>query len=327
MANISSLVKTTNAYKIVKGDKAGGRLSHAYLFITADGEYLADYLKEFAKLVTCRETDACRICRSCRLIEKGEYADVYNFPANGESITVDDVNLLIEESYVKPVECEKKIFVINHAETMSAVVQNKLLKTLEEPPANVYILMGATGDFSILQTVKSRVKKLEINGYSDQTLYDSLIKEYTDKDKLRNAISCGDGTVGRAIALYESDKLSTITDLATDVIVNMKSSRDVLKFSDKIAASKTDLNELLSVMELLFRDMLVRTVGKEDSIKNVEASKTLKTAQGYTLGAIIYALDKINEAYKRKKFNVGDGMLTEWLLFQILEGKFKWQKS
>ncbi len=327
MANISGLVKTTGAYKIVKGDKENGRLSHAYFLLAHDGEYLTDYLKAFAKLITCKEIDACKICRSCRLIEKGGYSDVIFLPKNGETVTVDDVNFLIEESYIKPIESDKKLFVITNAQTMSAVVQNKLLKTLEEPPANVHILIGSTSEFPILQTVKSRVKRIEIGGYSDQVLYETLIKEYPDGDKLRGAIACGDGTVGMAIALYGDAKLSLITDLAVDMLVNMKSSREVLKYSNKITSAKVDLNEFLSITELLLRDMLAGFSGKADLIKNLSSYEKLKTAQGYSVGAIIYALDKITEAYKRKKFNAGDGMLLEWLLFQILEGKFKWQKS
>ena len=52
---------------------------------------------------------------------------------------------------------------------------------------------------------------------------------------------------------------------------------------------------------------------------------TEKGAKGFNSGAIIHALDKISEARKRKKFNANPQMLTEWLMLQILEGKFKWQ--
>lgn len=327
MPNIGRLVKNTGAYKIVKGDKEAGRLSHAYFLLVADGENLSDYLKVFSKLIMCEEIEPCKLCRVCRLIEKGDYPDVINFPKNGETVSVDDVSLLIEESYLKPIESPRKLFVINHGETMSAVVQNKLLKTLEEPPANVHILIGATSEFPLLQTVKSRVKKLEINGYSDVALYDALIKDYPDSERLKNAIACGDGTVGRAVALYGDEKLSDLTDLAVEVLVEMKSSREVLKFSTKIGSQKVDVGDFLSVLELLLRDMLAVKSGREDLVKNKQAMEKLKTAVGFSAGAIVYALDKIGEAYKRKKFNATGSMLMEWLLFQILEGKFKWQKS
>lgn len=327
MADLSRLVKSTGAYKIVKGDKQAGKLSHAYLIVCSDGVNLSEYLKVFAKLMTCREDDPCGVCRSCALIDKGEYSDVISFPKNGENIVVDDVSLLIEESYLKPIEADRKLFVINHGETMSAVVQNKLLKTLEEPPANVHILIGTTSEYPLLQTVKSRVKKLEINGFSDEALREALKYDCPDQEKLGNAIACGDGSVGRALMLYGDDKLESMTELVIDTIVNMKSSRDVLRFSTKITSAKVDVGEFISVTESVLRDMLSGASGREDLIKNRSVYQRTRMAKGFNTGAIIYALDRIGEAYKRKKFNAGGSMLLEWLLFQILEGKFKWQKS
>ena len=57
---------------------------------------------------------------------------------------------------------------------MNASAQNKLLKTLEEPPKNVHILLGATSEYPLLATLKSRVKKLEIPPFDNQTIYKAL---------------------------------------------------------------------------------------------------------------------------------------------------------
>lgn len=326
MADLSRLVKNTGAYRIIKGDKQAGRLSHAYLVVCADGINLPEYLNELAKLMVCREAEPCGKCRSCTLIGKGGYPDVMTFP-KGETVVVDDISLLIEESYLKPIESDVKLFIVNHGETMSAVVQNKLLKTLEEPPANVHILIGATVEYPLLQTVKSRVKRLTISGFSDETLLKALSPECPDEEKLINAIACGDGTVGRAATLYGDNKFSEITELVVDTIVNMRSSRDVLRFSTKITTAKVDVGEFISVTESVLRDMLSGVSGREDLVKNRPVYQRTKTAKGFNAGALIYALDKTVEAQKRKKFNVGGSVLLEWLLFQILEGKFKWQKS
>jgi hypothetical protein len=52
----------------------------------------------------------------------------------------------------------------------------------------------------------------------------------------------------------------------------------------------------------------------------------MQNAKNFSVGAIINAIEKTNEAFERKKFNANPTMLLEWLLFQILEGKYKWQK-
>jgi dinuclear metal center YbgI/SA1388 family protein len=66
--------------------------------------------------------------------------------------------------------------------------------------------------------------------------------------------------------------------------------------------------------------------GAEKFVFNPRALESIKGAQGFSTGALLHALEKVGEANKRKKFNANPTMLIEWLLFQILEGKFKWKK-
>ena len=325
MIDLYSLVKDTSAYKTIKNEKINDRLSHAYLILTADEKNLKDYLKIFASLLVCKNDDPCGRCRACELIKKEALSDVVFYP-KGEVINSEEVNSLIEESYIKPIEEDKKVFVLLWADKMNLQAQNKLLKTLEEPSKNVHILLGATSEYPLLSTIKSRVKKLESPSFSKEKLYSVLKDECDDLERLKTAISCGDGTVGKALALYQDEKLKAITDLAEEVIVDMASSKDLIKYSVKITGLKCELDEFLSVLETLFRDMMISLTGGEELMSNANSKEKLKEAKGYTLGAIVNALEKIAEAKKRAKFNTNTTMLIEWVLFQILEGKYKWQK-
>lgn len=326
MIDYLSLIKNTGAYKTVKSDKQKGRLSHAYLFITPDKESLSFFLKIFARLIMCKEEDPCGRCRTCRLIDSGEFADVFFYPKTTENIMSDDIEDLISNTYVKPFESDKKVFVLNRAESMNASAQNKLLKTLEEPPKNVHILLGATSEYPLLSTVLSRVKKLEIPPFSYETLYNALKDDCTEEERLKDAISCGDGTVGKAKALYSDDNLKTTEDLVFDMLVNMNSSKDILKYSDRLVKEKIDTAQFLSVMSLTLRDMLCGVENKTELAFNKDKAERLKSAKGFNRGAIIYALSAVEEAQKRSKFNTNQTMLTEGLFFKILEGKYKWQK-
>ncbi len=326
MLNITALMQNTTAYKTIKADKKSGRLSHAYLLLTQDKDMLGEYLKTFAKLIACDEGYPCDGCRACQLIDQNAFADLLILPLNGENVLVDDVNTLISESYVKPLESDKKIFIINNAQTMNLPSQNKLLKTLEEPPRGVHILIGATSEYPLLSTVKSRVKKLEIPAFTNLQLFDALKDECFDQQRLKDAIACGDGTLGKALALYGDENLGQAIELAVDTLINMKSSADVLDYSNKIIALPVDLVEFLSVLELLLRDMLVISQGKAELVNSNKAKYVMASSVNFSTGAIINAIEKINQAFERKKFNANDTMLIEWLLFQILEGKYKWQK-
>ena len=326
MIDLLALLKDTSAYRIVKGDKLANRLSHAYLLLTADEDNLQEYLKIFASLLTCKEIEPCGVCRTCRLIEQKLHPDVLTYPKNDKTISSEEVNELIEESFIRPIESDKKVFVIENAHTMNLSAQNKLLKTLEEPPRNVHIILGATNEFSLLPTIKSRVKKLEIPAFDNDTLINALKDECPDNERLEMAVACADGTVGKAKALYEDKDLLALNELVVDLLVNMNSSKDVLKYSTKITDNKVDISQFLSVLELLLRDMLVISQGQENLVSNKRIAFDLKNAQKFSAGAIVSALESVTEAQKRKKFNMNTTMLIEWLLLQILEGKFKWQK-
>ncbi len=326
MIDFLSLIKDTGAYKTVLGDKRSGRLSHAYLVLCADGDNLDEYLKIFAKLIACDSEQPCGACRTCRLIDQKSHPDVFFYPEKGESVLAEDVNALIQESYIKPVEGDKKIFVLSNGQTMNASAQNKLLKTLEEPPKNVHIIIGATAEFNLLSTVKSRMKKLQIPFFTADRLFSSLKDECPDHDKLNSAIACGDGTVGKAKALYGDENLKDALECSADTLLNMTSSASVLEYSSKISALKCDLSDFLSVTELLLRDLLLGLDGKEDLVANKEFYKKVKNAKNFNKGSVLFALESITEANERKKFNANPTMLIEWLLFRILEGKYKWQK-
>lgn len=329
MIDLLALLKDTSAYRIVKGDKMAGRLSHAYLLLTADEDNLQEYLKIFAKLLSCNALEPCETCRACKLIEQKLYPDVLTYPKNDKkekTVSSEEINELIEESYIRPIECDKKVFVIENAQTMNLSAQNKLLKTLEEPPRNVHIILGATNEFSLLPTIKSRVKKLEIPAFDNQTLINALKEDCPDLERLNMAVACADGTVGKVLSLYEDKDLLALNELVVDVLVNMNSSKDVLKYSTMIADKKVDISQFLSVLELLLRDLLLLNQGQEQLVSNKSFISELKNTKNFNTGAIICALESVVEAQKRKKFNMTSTMLIDWLLFQVLEGKFKWQK-
>ena len=109
MADLFSLIKDTRAYKTIRADKTADRLSHAYLIVSSDGQNSGEYLKIFAKLIIAEPSDE----RALSLIDNGYHPDVLTFPKNGESVLKEDVSKIIEESFLKPVESDKKLFLIN----------------------------------------------------------------------------------------------------------------------------------------------------------------------------------------------------------------------
>ena len=183
MTDLYALLSKTQAFKTINGDKNAGRLSHAYLVLTSDEQNLTAYLKMLASVIACEEDGACGKCRTCKLIEQSAYSDVYFYPRENQSITSEEVNDLIEESYLKPIESDKKIFVLDKAQTMNASAQNKLLKTLEEPPKYVVFVLATTESHKIPATILSRCMRFDFKLVSTEEIAKLLTKILTDSSR------------------------------------------------------------------------------------------------------------------------------------------------
>ncbi len=324
MIDALSLVKQTSAYKILSGEKLTGGLSHAYLFISSDG-FLGEYLKQIAYLITSTG-DGKKDERIFKLIKEGFHPDVLTYPVKSDAVTAEEAVEIVRESFVKPLETDKKVFIILNADKMNTQAQNKLLKTLEEPPKNVFFLLGAKTEYPILQTIKSRVNKFEINAFSPKSLLCALKDECQDKAQLERAISLSDKTLSGALEILQDNKLAKYDSLATEVLTQMLKSPQVLYYSNKISELGSDLERFFSVLENKLKDLLYYYSGKQDLVSDKAGLEQLKQVKNFKIGSIIHSIECINEVYKRLKFNANTTAVIEWLLFQILEGKYKWQK-
>lgn len=316
--NVFSLLKNTNAYKIFQREIKGGTLSHAYLVVCDDESMLKDYLNVFASALMCKEEEPCGKCRDCKLILSSSHTDVMVYP-KGKKIVVSDVDDLVEKSFFKPLEGDKKIFILNGVCSMTVQAQNKLLKTLEEPPANTYILMGATSTYPLLPTVLSRSKRLDVPPFSNENLKSFLVNEGYDSEKLNSTLTVAGGRLGEAVKKYNEESVELEMSLAKSVLLNLKSSKQVAEFSSKI--EKANLNDFVSCLAEFTRQCIVATTG--GSAEDISAKKV---ADEISVGALVYISDKIRDAEKKLYFNGNKVAVIDGLLFGVLEGKFKWSK-
>ncbi len=316
--NVFSLLKNTNAYKIFQKEIKGETLSHAYLLVCDDESMLSNYLNVFATALMCKEDEPCRVCRDCKLILQGSHTDVMTYP-KGKKIVVSDVDDLVEKSFFKPLEGDKKIFLLNGVCSMTVQAQNKLLKTLEEPPANTYILMGATSVYPLLSTVLSRSKRLDIPPFSVESLKSFLVNEGYNSDKLDSVLPLSNGKLGEVIKRYNEENVGLEMSLAKSVLLELKSSKQVAEFSSKI--EKANLNDFVSCLAEFTRQCIV--AGSGGGVKDISAQKVLNDI---SVGALIYISDKIRDAEKKLYFNGNKVAVIDGILFGVLEGKFKWSK-
>jgi DNA polymerase-3 subunit delta' len=123
---------------------------------------------DIAAALLCQLEDAaarpCRECRGCRLVEHGNHPDLHRLAPDGPGgqIVVDQVRGLIEETALLPVEGGARVALVEAAHRLNEDGQNILLKTLEEPPAGLVIVLAAEEDDLLLPTVRSRAARIRL---------------------------------------------------------------------------------------------------------------------------------------------------------------------
>ncbi|MBP5271624.1 MAG: hypothetical protein ILO43_01475 [Clostridia bacterium] len=139
---------------------AQGRLPQACVLESGTAEERLALARELAKALVCRSGDQkpCGQCDACRKAESGNHPDIlFVGPENGrKTLSVETVRTMRDGAFILPNESERKVYIIDPADSMQDYAQNALLKILEEPPSYAYFLLLCTSKASLLPTVLSR---------------------------------------------------------------------------------------------------------------------------------------------------------------------------
>lgn len=144
--------------------------AHAYI-VEGQGQARTDFVSKFIKAINCEESEIgnrpCNACPSCRQIDAGTSMDVVYMEKSGKTAyTVKDASALIDRlgmgSYGRHV-----IGVVEDADALSETIQNKLLKTLEEPEAGAVIILSTANSDNLLSTVRSRCNLIRVSDFTD----------------------------------------------------------------------------------------------------------------------------------------------------------------
>ncbi|MBR4942698.1 MAG: hypothetical protein IKZ28_01590, partial [Clostridia bacterium] len=260
---MQTLLKTTQAYRLLKREYEDGKFSHAYLLLCNDARNLRTALKTFAKLfLRCADANTPDEQRLQKRIDEDNFSDCLSFPSDNKKLTVDDAEKILEESTLHATEGDVKVFLLADFAEANVQTQNKLLKVLEEPPQGSIFLLGATTAFPVLPTVLSRVKKLEIQPFSPEQITECLARCYPDKTKEQLSLfaAASNGSVGEAQNLVEGGYYKTLVQQAFSLV--LATPQKLPQLIKEIGETKRQ-KELLSLLQLIFRDALLLKMQSE----------------------------------------------------------------
>ena len=267
--------------EILEKSIKSGNISHSYLFFGNSGIGKKKLAYEFSKQIL--NTDNLESHPDFKVISKKE---------DKKDILVEQIRKeLIDDIYIVPAAGDRKVYIIDEAQDLNVAAQNTLLKTLEEPPKYVVIILIASNISAFLTTILSRVNQVAFNGIESKALKKYLQDNY-NANFSDNIIEYLDGSIGKAIEIMENELLNVFSKV--DELYKYISNNDTietLKFSSNIAFN----NDILEYLEfVLYKD------NKYNCIKIVENAKNrLKSNGNYDIiidSMLLRLLDNIKEA-------------------------------
>lgn len=288
-------------------------LSHAHLIAGEDGVGKGKLANILAKFILNGDLDR-------------KYVDIINYSSEKSSFGVDDVRDIIEEVYKKPFEKDKKVIIIHEGNKLTIQAQNALLKTIEEPPKGVYIIILCESLELILDTIKSRCEIYKLKPLTKSELYEYIkIKKFNyDENEIKSAIAFSEGVPGRIDRYFNDDKLRELRNNIVILIKNLNKNdlEDILQQEESFRNLKNDKEEVLNIFGLFIRDILInKEIENEEFIINSDKLEDIKElTKEMSFKKLNNMIKTIEEARRNIKSNVSWGMTLRVMLMGFMEG-------
>jgi DNA polymerase-3 subunit gamma/tau len=156
------------------------KIAPAYLFTGPRGTGKTSSARILAKSLNCLASEVptdvpCGQCEVCRSVAKGSSLDVIEIDA-ASNTGVDNIRELIERAQFSPVQCRRKVYIIDECHMLSVAAFNSLLKTLEEPPDHVVFVLATTDPQRVLPTIISRCQRFDFRRIPLESMVQHLKK-------------------------------------------------------------------------------------------------------------------------------------------------------
>ena len=232
---------------------AGGKVSHAYLFTGPAGSNKTLSAYAFAQAILC-DTAGCNECDCCRRVMRRKHPDVRYFaPEGAGGYLVDQIRDIVADTSLAPIRASKKVYILDRVDLLGSSSANAFLKTLEEPPDDVVlILLGRTRE-SVLPTIVSRCQVVPFRHIPASEAVGILMQNTGAANQAANiALQACDGSITKAIEFLKSNERMTFRAHIIEVLSSLELADDwdVITYAqDLVVKSKAPLDVVRAAQE------------------------------------------------------------------------------
>ena len=256
-------------------------ISHAYLFLGQEGIGKFKLACEFAKKIL--KTENLNSNPDFKIIKKRK---------DKKDIVVEQIRKeLIDDVYIVPATGQRKVYIIDDAHQLNVAAQNTLLKTLEEPPKYITIILIASNSSSFLTTILSRVNQIPFEGVTSGVLKSYLMNNFnmTLDDSIVEYV---DGSIGKAINIINNNLIEKYKNI--DELYKLIQNKDIIEAFKQSSNIKFNDEDSLDYLEFVLYKK-----NKYNCIKIIENAKNrLKFNGNYDIiidSMLLRLIDNIEE--------------------------------
>ncbi len=342
MADFADIIGQKQMIDHLQNALRTGKASHAYI-ITGEKESGKEFIARiFAKTLMCtgRHEDygliePCHKCHSCIQADSASNPDIITVThEKPNTISVDEIRAICDDVVIKPYVGPYKIYIFPDGEKMNIQAQNALLKTLEEPPSYVVMLILTDNLDVFLPTILSRCVVLPMKPAPDEDIKHFLMKEYHTPDYRADlCVSFARGNVGKAILLSQNEDFERMRKQTFSLLqkISRKELHEILDLVKEIETPQDEsgnaenvdkkevISDFLDMLLFFFRDVLVYKATESDGglIFAGDLSYIRDTAEKCTFEGLNSIVELISKTRRRIQVNVNPDIAVEMLMIGI----------
>jgi DNA polymerase-3 subunit delta' len=311
---------------------------HAYLFSGPKGVGKSTLARLFARALNCTESKSgvpCRACLSCRKIGRGVHPDVQTYSLETQEVvserkgtknttlTIETVRELCAATALRPMEGRWRVILVEDAEAMQGIAQEALLKTLEEPPRFMVLVLLTDDGEAMLPTIRSRCQTVDLRPVSHATIVAGLVEDGAAADQADRIAALAAGRPGWAKRATSDPRLVAARGEAIGRAMSWIETNGYQRlvtavrlgdsFTKKRAEIYTDLDTLLGV----WRDLLLLATSVPDYLTNRGFEEKMReVARSWTVAEIHRATRAVQTCVSDLEANVRPRLAMEAMVLQ-----------
>jgi DNA polymerase-3 subunit delta' len=300
------------------------RPHHGYLLMGREGLGKATVAAILARALLCEaapEQRPCDACVSCRKVASGSHPDCWTELPGGKSniISVEQVAEVQRRVAFRRAEGRFRVVVFDGGGTMNVQAQNKLLKTLEEPPTQTVLVLCALHPGQLLPTIRSRCQKLSFGPVPDGEIQRWLVERHgADPEAAAGAVAASRGIPARALGFLDAETQQTRATQLADVLRALSGEPGAAgALAQSVDRDREGCGELLGLVQELLRDAMSASAGSALPPLVADLPADAPALPQLSPRFLARGVERVEAARARLHRNVHPGGVLEDLLLQI----------